>query len=70
MEEKKQLERTNHQLKKQYEEHLKHGTILKITVSVEVDKLCRLDYLEVLSQFAANSHEFYLSIAKTIKSKL
>ena len=58
-----------HQLKKQYEKQLKNGTKIEIKISLEISNLNKLDFNEVLSGFAANSHNFYLYTAENIKNK-
>lgn len=55
---------------KQYGDQLKKGTAIEIKISLEVDNFNALDFEEMLSQIANNSHDFYLHAAKKIKNML
>lgn len=59
-----------YQLTKDYTEQLPNGTEASIKISLEVSKFSKADFEELLSLFAANSHNFYLRAAEDINNKL
>jgi len=55
-----------HQLEKEYEETLANGTKIKVKISIQVENYNKDDLQNVISDFAADSRNFYFELGKVL----